>query len=60
MQHAGELLDRVGLLQQLETVVKSMDPLNLQVLVNASGASGDRLVQSVAAIKAAFDKAKDR
>jgi predicted TIM-barrel fold metal-dependent hydrolase len=38
-------------LQQLETVVKSMDPLNLQVLVNASGASGDRLVQSVAAIK---------
>ena len=38
-------------LQQLETVVKSMDPLNLQILVNASGASGDRLVQSVAAIK---------
>src|SRR5690242_12234116 len=37
--------------QQLETVVKSMDPLNLQILVNASGASGDRLVQSIAAIK---------
>jgi uncharacterized protein len=37
--------------QQLETVVKSMDPLNLRILVNASGASGDRLVQSIAAIK---------
>jgi predicted TIM-barrel fold metal-dependent hydrolase len=37
--------------QQMETVVKSMDPLNLRILVNASGASGDRLVQSIAAIK---------
>jgi len=37
--------------QQLETVVKSMDPLNLRILVNATGASGDRLVQSIAAIK---------
>jgi predicted TIM-barrel fold metal-dependent hydrolase len=37
--------------QQLATVVKSMDPLNLRVLVNASGATGDRLVQSVAALK---------
>ena len=37
--------------QQLETVVKSMDPLNLQILVNATGATGDRLVQSVAALK---------
>jgi uncharacterized protein len=37
--------------QQLETVVKSMDPLNLRILVNASGATGDRLVQSIAAIK---------
>ncbi len=35
----------------LETVVRSMDPLNLRILVNASGATGDRLVQSVAAIK---------
>jgi predicted TIM-barrel fold metal-dependent hydrolase len=37
--------------EQLATVVKSMDPLNLQILVNATGASGDRLVQSVAALK---------
>jgi len=37
--------------QQLETVVKSMDTLNLRILVNASGATGDRLVQSIAAIK---------
>jgi predicted TIM-barrel fold metal-dependent hydrolase len=37
--------------EQLDTVVKSMDPLNLRILVNASGATGDRLVQSIAAIK---------
>jgi predicted TIM-barrel fold metal-dependent hydrolase len=37
--------------QQLATVVQSMDPLNLRILVNASGATGDRLVQSVAALK---------
>ena len=37
--------------QQLKTVVDSMDPLNLRILVNASGASGDRLVQSIAAIR---------
>jgi predicted TIM-barrel fold metal-dependent hydrolase len=37
--------------QQLETVVKSMDPLNLRILVNASGATGERLVQSIAAIR---------
>jgi uncharacterized protein len=37
---------------QFDTLVKSMDPLNLRVLVNASGASGDQLVRSVAAIKA--------
>jgi predicted TIM-barrel fold metal-dependent hydrolase len=36
----------------METVVKSMDPLNLRVLVNASGATGDRLKQSIAAIAA--------
>jgi predicted TIM-barrel fold metal-dependent hydrolase len=36
---------------QLATVVQSMDPLNLRVLVNASGATGERLVQSVAAIR---------
>jgi predicted TIM-barrel fold metal-dependent hydrolase len=38
--------------QQLDRVVASMNPLNLQVLVNASGASGDRLVQAVAALRA--------
>ncbi len=37
--------------QQFDAVVASMDPLNLQVLVNASGASGDRLRQSVDAIR---------
>src|SRR5688572_16211892 len=42
--------------QQLDTVVKSMDPLNLQVLVNASGATGERLAQSIAAIKASPHK----
>jgi predicted TIM-barrel fold metal-dependent hydrolase len=36
---------------QLETLVQQMDALNLQVLVNASGASGDQLVRSVTAIK---------
>ena len=36
---------------QLATIVKSMDPLNLRILVNATGATGDRLVQSIAAIK---------
>ena len=36
---------------QLETVVGAMDRLNLQVLVNASGATGDRLVQSVEALR---------
>jgi uncharacterized protein len=38
--------------EQFETLAASMDPLNLKVLVNASGATGDRLVQSIAAIKA--------
>ncbi len=32
-------------------LVASMDPLNLRVLVNASGATGDRLVQAIDAIK---------
>ena len=36
---------------QLEALVTSMDPLNLGLLVNASGASGDTLVRSVAAIR---------
>jgi predicted TIM-barrel fold metal-dependent hydrolase len=38
--------------QQMDTVVRSMDPLNLRVLVNASGASGERLTQAIAAINA--------
>jgi predicted TIM-barrel fold metal-dependent hydrolase len=37
---------------QFDTVVGAMDELNLRVLVNASGATGDRLVQGIAAIKA--------
>ncbi|MGE0394381.1 MAG: amidohydrolase family protein [Vicinamibacterales bacterium] len=37
---------------QFDTVVGAMDRLNLRVLVNASGATGDRLVQGIAAIKA--------
>ena len=36
---------------QLRNVVASMDPLNLRILVNASGATGDDLVRSVAAIR---------
>jgi predicted TIM-barrel fold metal-dependent hydrolase len=36
---------------QLDSLVASMDPLNLRLLVNASGASGDTLVRSVAAIR---------
>jgi len=37
---------------QFATVATAMDRLNLQVLVNASGATGDRLVQALAAIAA--------
>jgi predicted TIM-barrel fold metal-dependent hydrolase len=36
---------------QLEALIASMDPLNLGLLVNASGATGDTLVRSVAAIR---------
>lgn len=39
-------------------VVETMDPLNLRVMVNASGASGERLKQSLDAIRAS--KYKDR
>ncbi len=38
--------------QQFDDIVASMDRLNLQVLVNASGTSGERLVEAVAAIRA--------
>ena len=37
--------------QQLDALIASMDPLNLRVLVNASGASGERLQQAVAALR---------
>jgi predicted TIM-barrel fold metal-dependent hydrolase len=38
--------------EQFDRLVVSMDALNLQVLVNASGASGERLQQSVATLRA--------
>ena len=38
--------------EQFATVVLGMDANNLRVLVNASGAQGDRLVRAVAALKA--------
>jgi predicted TIM-barrel fold metal-dependent hydrolase len=38
--------------EQFDALAASMDPLNLKVLVNSSGVSGDRLAQSLAAIKA--------
>jgi len=44
--------------EQFDRVVASMDPLNLQVLVNVTGASGDRLVQAMTALKAS--KHRDR
>jgi len=37
--------------EQFETLVRSMDPLNLRVLVNASGESGEGLRQAIAAIQ---------
>ena len=36
----------------IDRVVEAMDPLNLQVMVNASGASGDRLGRQLDAIRA--------
>jgi uncharacterized protein len=44
--------------EEFDRIVASMDPLNLRVLVNASGVSGDRLVQAIQAIQAS--KHKDR
>jgi predicted TIM-barrel fold metal-dependent hydrolase len=41
-----------------DSLVKSMDPLNLRLLVNASGASGDRLVKSIEAIKGSPHRAR--
>jgi predicted TIM-barrel fold metal-dependent hydrolase len=42
--------------QQFDTIVAAMDRLNLRVLVNASGASGDRLVQGLQAIRTSSHK----
>jgi hypothetical protein len=36
----------------INRVVAAMDPLNLQVMVNASGASGERLQQQLAVLRA--------
>ncbi len=44
--------------QQFDELVGSMEPLNLKVLVNSSGVSGDRLVQAMAAIRGS--KHRDR
>lgn len=41
---------------QFNTLVSSMEPLNLRVLVNATGASGDRLTRSIDAIRASRHK----
>src|SRR5436190_9353649 len=38
--------------EQFDSLAESMGPLNLKILVNSSGISGDRLVESLAAIKA--------
>ena len=43
---------------QFDELAASMDPLNLKVLVNSSGVSGDRLVQAMAAIRG--NKHRDR
>ena len=43
---------------EFDRIVASMDPLNLQVLVNTSGVSGDRLVQAMQALRSS--KHKDR
>jgi predicted TIM-barrel fold metal-dependent hydrolase len=40
----------------IDRVVAAMDPLNLQVMVNTGGASGDRLQQQLAAIRASRHK----
>src|SRR5512147_786680 len=41
---------------QFDTIVSAMDSLNLRVLVNASGASGDRLRQGLDAIRGSRHK----
>jgi predicted TIM-barrel fold metal-dependent hydrolase len=44
--------------EQFDALAASMAPLNLKVLVNSSGVSGDRLVEAMAALRAS--KHKDR
>jgi uncharacterized protein len=41
-----------------DNLVRSMDPLNLRLLVNATGASGERLVRSIEAIKSSAHRAR--
>jgi predicted TIM-barrel fold metal-dependent hydrolase len=43
---------------QMETLVKSMDPLNVRLLVNSSGVSGQTLVRAIETLK--NSKFKDR
>jgi predicted TIM-barrel fold metal-dependent hydrolase len=40
----------------IQRVVAAMDSLNLQVMINASGSSGDRLTQQIAAVQASPHK----
>src|SRR5262245_8442401 len=42
--------------QEFDRIVASMNPLNLQVLVNTSGVSGDRLVQAMQALRSSPNK----
>lgn len=44
--------------EQMNTVVAAMDKLNLRVLVNASGATGDRLVKGVEALRSGPHKGR--
>ena len=44
--------------QQFDELAASMEPLNLKVLVNSSGVSGDRLVEALAALRGSKHKDK--
>jgi len=48
----------VGSPQGVNDLVETMNPLNLQVMINANGTSGERLTQALAAIRGS--KYKDR
>jgi predicted TIM-barrel fold metal-dependent hydrolase len=43
---------------QLSALVAGMDPLNLRVLVNATGATGDRLIRGVEALRSSPHKGR--